>query len=333
MIPLIRAGAILPFVRWMQAQNRPVEDSLSAVDLGYLLKGGPNLPIALVPAVAFVRAASRIEGPDFPCRIVSRSSVRELGIIGEVALGAGTVREALFHVAASLPQHVTSGVVSVRCVPGGVLLREVWGMRADDESLHLMQQYAAALFQALCTNAGAPAPLFSRVALVPHPVHGLAHLRGCFGDAVERSPDRALELSVPTRVADQRLPSPSPHPPPPETAGDHAPLRSDGTLSASVRIVMEAMMLEGTPTVDRIAATAGLSVRTLQRLLGEERKTFSGLLDAVRRDLALAALAGGPPSAGRLARELGYCHQSSLTRAVRRWTGSPPTVVAPMRKT
>lgn len=333
MIPLIRAGAILPFVHWMQANHQPFEDSLREVDLGYVLKGGPNLPIPLVPAIAFLRAASRIEGPDFPCRIVFRSSVRVLGIIGEVALGASNLREALFRVAASLPQHVTSGVISVRCVPGGVLLREVWGVRADDESLHLMQQYAAALFQALCLSAGAPAPLFSRVALVPHPVHGLSHLHACFGDAVEQSADRALELVVPTRVADRLLPSAYLEQPPPAPPCDQAPLRSDGTLSASVRIVIAAMLLEGTPTVERIAAAAGLSVRTLQRRLGEERTTFSDQLDIVRRDVALAALAGYPPSAGQIARELGYCHQSSLTRAVRRWTASPPTVVAPGRKT
>lgn len=333
MIPLIRAGAILPVVRWMQANHRPFEDSLREVDLFYVLQGDPNLPIPLIPAIAFLRAASRIEGPDFPCRIVSGSSVGELGIIGEAALGASNVREALFHVAASLPQHVTSGAISVRDFQGGVLLREVWGVRADDESLHLMQQYATALFQALCVSAGAQVPVFSRVALVPHPVYGLSHLRTCFGDAVEQSPDRALELFVAMRVADQWLTSASLHPPLSETPGDRAPLRGDGTLSASVRIVMEAMMLEDTPTVERIAATAGLSVRTLQRRLGEERTTFSGLLDDVRRNLALSALAGCPPSAGQIARELGYCHQSSLTRAVRRWTGMPPTVIAPSRKT
>lgn len=323
MIPLIRAGAIMPFILWMQANGRRVEDRLREVDLGYVQKGDPNLPIPLGPAIAFLCAASKAEGPEFACRIVSRSSVRDLGMIGEIALGAGSVREALFQVAASLPLHVTSGVVSVRDIPGGVLLREAWGVRTDDETLHLMQQYAAALFQALCLNAGAPPPLFSRVALVPHPVHGLSHLRACFGEAVEASADRSLQLFVPARLANRPLPSAAVDRPAPEHA-DLTPLRGDGTLSASARIVMLAMMSEGTPTIDRIAAAAGLSVRTLQRRLGDEGTSFSQLLDRVRRDLALEGLAAGGRTSGAIAGILGYGQQSSLTRAVRRWTGTSP---------
>ena len=92
MIPLIRAGAILPFVRWMQANNRPVEDSLSAVDLGYLLKGGPNLPIPLVAAVAFVRAAKQAGVQRFAVVSALGASVRSPGFYNRVK---GEMEEAL----------------------------------------------------------------------------------------------------------------------------------------------------------------------------------------------------------------------------------------------
>jgi hypothetical protein len=46
-IPLIRYGSILPIVRWMQANGRPVEDNLRAVDLAYVLNGAPTQPIPL----------------------------------------------------------------------------------------------------------------------------------------------------------------------------------------------------------------------------------------------------------------------------------------------
>ena len=205
MIPLIRAGALFPFVRWMQANGRPVEERLREVDLAYLPSDDPDQPIPLGPAFAFVRAASRDESPDFACRIVRHSSVAELGVIRRVALDSGSVREALGRVQAAMRCHVTHALLTVEAAPGGLLLREAWIMRLDQATRHVAQQYAAALIQALCQHSGAPLPLFGRVALAPHPVHGVDHLRPWLGDAVEPSPDGALELFIPAHVLDRPL--------------------------------------------------------------------------------------------------------------------------------
>jgi hypothetical protein len=94
-IPLIRCGSIIPFVRWMQANGRPVEDHLRAVHLVHVLRGDPTLPIPLTQALAFLRNASEAEGPDLPVRVVSEESVAELGLIGRIAFslaGAAAVR-------------------------------------------------------------------------------------------------------------------------------------------------------------------------------------------------------------------------------------------------
>lgn len=324
MIPLIRAGAIMPLVHWMQGNARPVEERLREVDLGYAFKGDPNLPIPLGPGIEFLCAANRAEGPDFACRIVTSSSLQALGMIGAVALGANTVREALFHVAASLPLHTTHEIITVSPAPGGVLVREAWGLRMDDETRHVVQQYVAALIQALCANAGASLPVFGRVAIMPHPVHGLAHLRSCFGDAVEASTNRLLELFVPYHVANRPFPSRTIAQPSPDVTEGLMPLRGDGTLRTSAKIVMAAMLLDGTPTMKRLSHAAGLSARTFQRRLRAEDATFKSLLESVRRDLALAGLASGSQSASEVSRALGYSQQSSFTRAVRRWTDVAP---------
>lgn len=324
LIPLIRSGALAPFVRWMQANGCPVDARLREVDLGYFPHGEPDRPIPLVPAIAFVRAASRDEGPDLAGRLVSAASVSELGLIGRVALGSPTVREALARVASTLPQHVTHDLIVVRPVADGVVVRESWIMRSDDETRHVVQQYVAALIQALCVHSGAAAPVFDRVALVPHPAHGLAHLRPWLGGSVEPSRGGALELFIPARVADRPLRTGAREVP---ASGDDAgpgPLRGDGSLAGSARVVLAAMLSDGLPSVERLAAAAGVSARTLQRRLREEGTSFSHLLEAVRRDIALAGLTEGRQAAGEIAVALGYGQQSSLTRAVRRWTGTPP---------
>jgi AraC-like DNA-binding protein len=55
-----------------------------------------------------------------------------------------------------------------------------------------------------------------------------------------------------------------------------------------------------------LATAAGVSVHTLQRRLGEEGTSFSRVLEAERRDLALAGLAEAGLTAGEVASALGY---------------------------
>jgi AraC-like DNA-binding protein len=332
-IPLVRCGSIMPLVRWMQANDRPVEKSLRAVDLGYVLKADAYLPIPLGPALAFLHNASVAEGPDLPLRVVSSASVGELGMIGVVALGGGSVQSALFRVAEALPRQVSHETIAVRAVPDGVIVRQTTTLRIDDETRHSLQLYFAGLIQALCANACSKFPMFARVAMLPHPVHGLSHLPPSFADTVEASADKTLELFVPSRVADCLLPDVHFDTEDSGVQTDHPPLHGEGSLSASVTLVIAAMLCEGPPTVDRVAAAGGFSVRTLQRRLGEEGTSFSRLLEAMRHDLALAGISTGMVPDGELAARLGYEQPSSFSRAVRRWTGSSPKGLRRSRNT
>jgi hypothetical protein len=257
LVPLIRSGSMMPIVRWMRANGRPVEDRLRAVHLSHVLKGDPNLPIPLTQALAFLRNASEAEGPDFPMRAVSSQAVADLGLIGRIALAGGSVRDALARVADALPVHISHETITVRPVPEGVIVREAWSLRMDEDTRHFVQQYFAALIHALCANGGARRPMFRRVALVPHPVHGLAHLRRWFGDALEASPDKTLELLVPSRVADRVLPASAPEVPGLEGPGRFPAVYGDGKLSTLVRNLLPSLFDEELPTVGRVAAATG----------------------------------------------------------------------------
>jgi AraC-like DNA-binding protein len=331
-IPLIRCGSVIPFVRWMQANGRPVEDHLRAVHLAHVLKGDPTLPIPLTQALAFLRNASEAEGPDLPVRVVSGESVAELGLIGRIALGGGSVRSALFRVAEAIPAQISHYTIIARAAPNGVIVRQAWHLRMEEDTRHCAQQYFAALIQALCANAGALPPVFERVALLPHPVHGLSHLQPWFGGTVEASSKKTVELVVPNRVADHILPVYAPEVPGLEGHGAYPAVCGDGKLSTLVRILLPSLFDEGMPTVGRVAAATGYSVRTFQRRLDEEHASFSRLLEEVRRDLALAALATGDMKIGDIAGRLGYEQHSSFTRAVHRWTGTSPRGLAGGRR-
>lgn len=72
------------------------------------------------------------------------------------------------------------------------------------------------------------------------------------------------------------------------------------------------------------AQTLGMSERTLARRLKEQGHTFESLLDEVRRDLALQAVADPDRALADIALALGFAESSTFYRAFYRWTGMPP---------
>ena len=74
-----------------------------------------------------------------------------------------------------------------------------------------------------------------------------------------------------------------------------------------------------------VAEAMSMSKRTLQRRLSEEGTNYSRILDEVRRDHTLSALAAGQHGCKEMSTRLGYRQQSTFTRAVQRWTGHTPS--------
>ncbi len=315
---------MVPFVRWMFENGRPVDQRLDAAGLGSLPLQDPDQPIPVFSAAALLRDMARQEGPDIGCRVVSSASILELATLGRVALGARTPREALSRIAAVLPHHCTHEHITLTRTPGGTVVRELLALPLDAETLHVSQQYIAALIRTICHMADAQGPAPIRIEIVEHPQAGLAHLGRWLGPNVVAATTPALIVTVRDAVLDKPFPV---------RARDHAAglappgwqqLRGDGSLAGSARVILTTMLGEGAPSVDQLAAAAGTSVRTLQRRLGQEGTSFSALLEDVRRTVALQELSARGPSVGEIAAMLGYARQASLTRAVRRWTGKPP---------
>ncbi len=72
------------------------------------------------------------------------------------------------------------------------------------------------------------------------------------------------------------------------------------------------------------AEALGISERSLARRLREQGQTFDGLVDDVRREKALQAVADSSSSLPEIAEALGFAEVSTFYRAFRRWTGMPP---------
>jgi len=80
----------------------------------------------------------------------------------------------------------------------------------------------------------------------------------------------------------------------------------------------------GSPDIEVVASTIGVSVRTLQRRLHRLGTSYAGVARQVRRDAALQLLKNRQRTIGEIARKLGYADHPHFTRAFLGWMGVTP---------
>ena len=92
------------------------------------------------------------------------------------------------------------------------------------------------------------------------------------------------------------------------------PTTEEPALSQDVQKALYLMLPTGGAAIGRVAASLGLNERTLQRRLAAEGADFAGLLNDIRRELAVRYVANAALPLSRAADLLGYARQSSFSR-------------------
>ncbi len=95
-------------------------------------------------------------------------------------------------------------------------------------------------------------------------------------------------------------------------------------MHAQVRAVILQFIGTEDCTNERVAAELCLHPRTLHRRLKAEGKSFDGIKDEVRRDVALGYLQQTDLPLPRIAERLGYAEHSVLSRSCFRWFSASP---------
>lgn len=95
---------------------------------------------------------------------------------------------------------------------------------------------------------------------------------------------------------------------------DAIPGGNTSSIVLDVRKSIYLLLPMGRASIEQIARTLGMNVRTLQRRLMEDGETFSGLINAVRMELAQRYIANPKYPLGRIAELLGYSNHSAFTR-------------------
>ena len=322
-IPLIRAAVLFPMIRWLKASGHSEQEWMDRVGLSSLTEDARERPVPLLKVFDLFRQLAAQEGPDACAQLISQHSLEDLGVLGALILGARTPREALTRTVHVLPRYSTHEIIALKAIPGGLRLEAGWSLHLNQEIAHLTQQFTAALIYALCHATGLPLAAPKRMNIRPHPISGIDHLRKMFGDDVASSGESVLSMELDDRILDAPLPFMAARGfdlPPSGWVMPHG----KESFSASVRLTLEALCSEPMPSLGQVAELAGMSTRSLQRLLTNEGTSFRALLDESRRARTIEALQTGRKTVHRTPGDFGFSGQSALSRAVRRWTGTSP---------
>jgi AraC-like DNA-binding protein len=79
------------------------------------------------------------------------------------------------------------------------------------------------------------------------------------------------------------------------------------------------------PRLAQVARALNVSTRTLQQRLAEDGRSFSGLVDDIQRERAMALLAQPDLAVTTVATRTGFASPAAFTRAFRRWTAMTPS--------
>lgn len=100
------------------------------------------------------------------------------------------------------------------------------------------------------------------------------------------------------------------------------------TVAEVARLVSEhfdATSATSLPTADEIAASLGISSRTLIRRLREQKATYRSVVDDVQKQRAKSLLANKHYRLHEVASRLGYSDPKNFRRAFKRWFGITPS--------
>lgn len=284
---------------------------------------GSRLPSSLLDR-GFARAVHHIPDPAFALRAGDCWHPSHLGTVGYAWLSSGSLHTALKRLTRYI--RIIGQRMSSRLEEGGDGLRYVHVTgRGDTPVGHAMADFHLALVLSLCRSNYGPTLRPLQVTLRRPPPADPAPWHDCFDCPVEFG---AAEdsFALAWHVADWPLAT-SNH----ELAvtcdtllqQQLAELKRDD-LESRCRAWLLEQLTSGEPLDEELARALGMSVRSLQRRLGEAGLSYRGLLERTRHELALRYLDDPTKSVTEITFLLGFSEQSAFSRAFKRWNGQSP---------
>lgn len=323
-IPLVRTGALLPFVRFLDEIGAPCERLLETARLSPHIVQRPDAVFPLHQGLRFVDHAAHSQGVENLGMLVGQQTrILDLADLGRLLSPAMTLEAALalFVKVISLfssGERLALGSRGDKAVFSHAFdFGEAAGRRHGD-------LFTLMLMIDLIRLAAGPGWRPPAVWLCVSEASRRKFYENMLGTAVFFAAN-CWAIVFDRSLLDERLrycrPSALLAADPVEVLRGAAPAAD---FVGSLRQVIASLLPHGNPRIGVVAEVANLSTRTLQRRLTAENRTYSGLLEEARLQAAMRLLRQNETKLVDVALELGYSDAANFTRAFRRWSGVPP---------
>jgi AraC-like DNA-binding protein len=321
---LVRAASLTNYLEVSRHLGLNPHALLAQVGLSAALLEDPNRRIPVASVIALLEAsASATRCESFGLRM---AELRQLSDFGEISLLLShqrTLRDALQVIVQY--RHLLNDALAIHIEEAGktvVIREEVINERAPcsrqatELAIGVMMRLCAALLGAHWH------PISANFTHAP-PADLATHRRifGCtlvFGSEFNGIVCPAADLDSASPQANEAMARLA------QRYLDSLPAGGSPSLELELRKTIYLLLPMGRATIEQVAQTQGMNVRTLQRRLEESGLTFKDLINSVRRDLVMRYLENPGYSLGRIADMLGYSMPSSFTRWFIAQFGMPP---------
>jgi len=331
-VQLTRSKHIVPFARFLTRNGEPVGRLLRQAGLPSGCLNDPKTPL---PTAALWRfrelAAFRTGLPNLTLNVVAELEFAELGGIANAVLEAPTLLKMVQVFVGLVRTESSTSILDVQpCASDGIYFVDRLALR------HVQGEWHAELYVLLwmlkivqlVEPTWSPTEIWCVSKASPDRVRAIESLgaKPHFGECCTAFPIPASMLALPPKSC-KCIPRD-------RNSEQENPLLTapSETFSDAVRQLIRAYAGDGWLSVEEASEVAGTSLRTLQRRLSAEAKTYSGLLEEVRAELAGNLLERTDTTMSEISEQLGYGDQGNFTRAFRRWAGVPPTFFRAQRR-
>lgn len=310
----VRAASLSGYIDVAKAAGLDGDAALRRFGLDRAALRSPDGRIPSAAAIALLEYSAGASGCEtFGLRMAERRGNPDLGPLGLVLAHQPSLRDVLETTMAHRRLLNDALTLGVEDLGDAALLREdltIWSPRHPRQSYEL----AIAILMRMCCAVLGPRwrPLSTHFSHPP-PRDDSLHRR-MFGPALEFGCEHNGLICDVTDL-DRANP-----------AGDahllrHArqyvgmlPRTGAGTATNETRRAIQLLLLTQRASIEEVASSLGLHVRTLQRRLDDEGAAFSALLADVRRQVAVRHLRDSDASLTDVAAMLGFGRLSSFTR-------------------
>lgn len=328
--PTIRANLLAPILDTLSAQGHDMVELLRRNALPFVHPIDPYQLISLGKYVAFFeRAALLSEDPFLGLRLGRRFRPELLGPLGFMFQASADLRLALQQLSSYVS--VWQSGTRLELLVGDLTAEYIY--QIDNPLLRPRRQDAEYSLASICRlvrnllgETWAPVEVhfehasFSRAPTAARAYAQAFHAPVFFGQNLNRLVIRQSDLRRAGVSSDRSMvPFMERH-----LQDLVRESREPESFSRQVNYLIAKRLGLGPLSLPAIAGELGLSSRSFQRRLAEERTTFRRLLRDQRRSIAEALMKNRSTTVTSVAHTVGYAETAVLSRAFKSWTGSSP---------